>query len=539
MKEKKEKRTKVVIVGAGMAGLTAAAYLCKEKKYDVLLIEKNSRTGGLVHTFERDGFSFDTGPRAFVNSGMVKPIFKDLGINVETLSNKISINIEEQSFRVDSMASLNEYKNILNTLYPESTEDIEKITKIIYELSGYTKTLYAFDSPYFVDYTKDKKFVITKLLPWTFKLLYSLKKFNEFSMPMEEFLEKQTNNSSLRDALTQCFFAKTPTYFAIGYFHVWLDYFYPKGGTGILPKLLKESVLKCKGKIKVSTQIKQIIPAESKIIDSEGNDYKYDCLIWASDLKTLYQQLKTVSLSEEICRKIEIQKEKVLFSKPAESSFILNLAVNRPASYFSEKGGAHLFYTPSRQGLGITMKEEKEELLKNLESKSKKEILEWLDKFCGLNSYEVSIPALRDATLAPQGKTALMISCLFDYDIIKKIKDAGWEDEFKKEVENRIIKIFSKSLYKDLEKDIIFKFSTTPLTINKVVGSSKGAIVGWSFETKAPVFNKLKDMPKSARTPIPNVFQAGQWAYAPAGVPIAMLTGWHAAQEIIKQTKKK
>jgi hypothetical protein len=44
----------------------------------------------------------------------------------------------------------------------------------------------------------------------------------------------------------------------------------------------------------------------------------------------------------------------------------------------------------------------------------------------------------------------------------------------------------------------------------------------------------LKDIPKSALTPIPGVFQAGQWAYAPAGVPIAMLTGWHASQEVIK-----
>ena len=65
-------------------------------------------------------------------------------------------------------------------------------------------------------------------------------------------------------------------------------------------------------------------------------------------------------------------------------------------------------------------------------------------------------------------------------------------------------------------------------------GSSEGAITGWSFETKIPVENKLKDIPKSVLTPIPGVFQAGQWAYSPAGVPIAMLTGWYASQKIIK-----
>lgn len=534
----KDKKEKVVIIGAGMAGLTSAAYLLREN-YEVLLIEKNTRVGGLVNTFVRDGFSFDTGPRAFVNSGMVKPIFKDLGIDFEAMSNKISLNIENESFSVDSIDSLDEYKSILNKLYPESKEDIEKITKIIYKLSKYTKTLYEFDNPYFVDYMSDKKFLITKFLPWTFKLLYSLRKFDQFSMPMEEFLDRQTDNDSLKDILTQCFFRKTPTYFALGYFHVWLDYFYPKGGTGTLPKLLNEKILECGGNIKLNTTIKEIIPAESKVIDSDGNEYRYDHLIWASDLKTLYKDLNTKNLNEESTKKIAAQSEKVALAKPSESSFILNLAINRPASYFREKGGSHLFYTPSKQGLGKTSKEAKDDLLKNFETKSKEEVLKWLDDFCNLNSYEVSIPVLRDDTLAPEDKTAVMISCLFDYDIIKKIEGAGWLDEFKKEIEDRIIQIFSKSLYKNLEKDIIFKFSTTPLTINKLVGSSKGAIVGWSFEKGAPVFNKLKDMPNSAKTPIPNVYQAGQWAYAPAGVPIAMLTGWHASQEIIKQTKKK
>lgn len=532
------KKKKVVIVGAGMAGLTSAAYLCKNN-YDVLLLEKNNTIGGLVNTFERDGFSFDSGPRAFVNSGMVKPILKDLDIDWETVNNKISIAIEDKMFKVESMDSLNEYGKILESLYPDNKDEIKNIIKYITKLSNYTKTLYAFDNPYFADYMSDKRFVVTKLLPWTFKLIYALYKFNQFSMPMEKFLEDLSNNHSLRDILTQFFFSKTPTYFALGYFHVWMDYFYPKGGTGTLPKLLNEKIIENKGTIKLNTQINEIIPSKSKIIDSKGNYYEYDYLIWAADLKYLYKQLNTEGLDSKTIKKISIQNEIVSSSKPAESSFILSIAVDKPSSYFKERGGEHLFYTPSRQGLGTTSKEDKQDILDNFDTKSKKEILEWLDKFCNLNTYEVSVPVLRDENLSPKNKTGLMISCLFDYDLIKKISDAGWADEFKKEIEERIIKIFNKSLYKGFEKDILFKFSTTPLTINKIVGSSGGSIVGWSFEKNPPVFNKLKDMPKSSRTPIPRIFQAGQWAYAPAGVPIAMLTGWHATQEIIKKNNSK
>jgi len=531
------KKSRVVIVGAGMAGLTAGAYLCKEN-YDVLLLDRSDRTGGLVSTFERDGFSFDTGPRAFVNSGMVKPILKDLGIDWETLDNKISIAIEDQMFRVDSMDSMNEYKSILTNLYPKETEDIENIMKNVHKLSEYTKILYAFDNPYFSDYMSDKKFVFQKLIPWTFKLVYALRKFKQFSMPMEKFLERQTDNQSIRDILTQFFFRETPTYFALGYFHVWLDYFYPKGGTGSLPNLLHSKIVKGGGTLKLNTQIEEVIPSESKIIDSEGNQYEYDHLIWAADLKTLYKDINQIGLNRNITKKIASQAKTVASSKPAESSFIMFAAVDLPPSYFKEKSGGHAFYTHSKQGLGDTNKAAKEMLLENFDNKSKDAVLAWLDDFCDLNTYEVSIPVLRDSTLAPEGKTGIMISCLFDYDVIEKINSAGWADEFKKAFEDRIVRLFSQSFYPNFDKDILFRFSTTPLTINNMVGSSGGSIVGWSFETKSPVFNELKDMPKSAQTPIPNVYQAGQWAYAPAGVPIAMLTGWHATQEIIKKSKK-
>lgn len=131
-----------------------------------------------------------------------------------------------------------------------------------------------------------------------------------------------------------------------------------------------------------------------------------------------------------------------------------------------------------------------------------------------------------------------MISCLLDYDVVEKIEQAGWYAEFKGILEERIISIFSQSIYPDLAEDILFKFSSTPLTIQQYSGSSEGAITGWSFEGDVPVVNKLADIPKSVLTPIPNILQAGQWAYSPAGVPIAMMTGWYATQKILKDSKQ-
>lgn len=527
----------IVIVGAGMAGLTAAAYLSR-KNYHVLLLDKNNRIGGLVGTFDQDGFFFDTGPRAFVNSGIVKPILKDLGISWDYLENKISIGIEDQLLCVDSMASAREYQRILGDLYPENMEEIEKIISKTIEISEYTRVLYQFDNPNFKDLTKDKKYIFRELIPWMVKFLYALRKLNQFSMPIDEFLQRITDNQSLIDILTQLFFRKTPTYFALGYFYVYLDYFYPKGGTGALTNLLKEMILDCGGEIRLNKHITEIIPSEMKVTDSDGNCYPYDHLIWAADLKTLYRELNPTGLSSMITNQIEAKAQSVLSAKGAESVFILFLAVDRPPSYFQTNGGEHMFYTPSRIGLGDVNLGQRLDLIEDFDRKSKEEILDWLENYCILNTYEVSIPVLRDPALAPEGQTGLMISCLFDYGIIEKIQKAGWYDEFKEIIQNRIIRLFSETIYTGLEYDILFKFSSTPLTINKVSGSSEGAITGWSFETETPVINTLKDIPKSVITPVPGVLQAGQWAYAPSGVPIAMLTGWYAAQNIIKQAKR-
>lgn len=534
----KSENNKIVIVGAGMAGLTAGTYLIREN-YKVTIVDKNDRIGGLVSTFENDGFFFDSGPRAFVNSGIVKPMLKDLGIQWDFLENVISIGIEDQLFSIRSMEDLQQYHRILVHLYPENKAEIDQIIATIWQLSEYTQVLYEFDNPNFVDLKSDKKFIFKKLIPWTFKFLHALRKFNQFNMPMEDFLKEKISSPSLIDILIQHFFRKTPTYFALGYFYVYLDYFYPKRGTGSLANLLKEKFLGLGGEIKLNTQIAEIVPSESKVIDSDGNEYTYDHLIWAADLKTMYRSLNPGGLDAKTTAKVDTESQRIQSSKGAESTFILYLAVNRPPSYFQQNGGEHLFYTPSRQGLGETNQAERLHLIENFDHQSKNEILGWLEKYLRLNTYEISIPVLRDHSLAPEGQTGLMVSCLFDYQLIKKVENAGWYDEFKETVENLLIQNLSDTLYKDIQKDILFKFSSTPLTIQKLSGSSEGAITGWSFETTPPVINKLKDIPKSVLTPISNIYQAGQWAYSPAGVPIAMLTGWYATQSILKQEKKK
>lgn len=53
--------SRVVVIGAGIAGLATAGLLAREG-HDVTVLEKNDRVGGRAGTVERDGFHFDSGP---------------------------------------------------------------------------------------------------------------------------------------------------------------------------------------------------------------------------------------------------------------------------------------------------------------------------------------------------------------------------------------------------------------------------------------------------------------------------------------------
>lgn len=298
-----------------------------------------------------------------------------------------------------------------------------------------------------------------------------------------------------------------------------------------------QKIIEWEGKIQTGTEVIEVNPSEKIVKDKDGNTHSVDTLIWSADLKTLYRNLNTNDLEEKVKRKILEQKKLLLSKRGCDSVISLFLGVDMPLETFSSISNGHFFYTPSKQGLGEVHWSELDSLIENFESKSKEEILKWLDKYCQLTTYEISIPAFRNPALALEGKTGVEISMLFEYDLVKKVEEANWYEEFRSEVETRMLDTLSNSIYPGLKDKVIFQTSSTPLSIAKIAGTSEGAIVGWSYLSPVPVVHQLRKISSSFKTPIPSVYQAGQWAYSPAGIPTAILTGWYAAKNAMT-TKK-
>lgn len=93
MMDMSEQNKKVVIVGGGITGLSAAYYMQKEARekglmLDVLLVEAANRLGGKIQTVRRDGFVIERGPDSFlIRKKSMGILAEDLGIEQELVRN--------------------------------------------------------------------------------------------------------------------------------------------------------------------------------------------------------------------------------------------------------------------------------------------------------------------------------------------------------------------------------------------------------------------------------------------------------------------
>lgn len=517
-----------IVVGGGMAGLTSAAYLCRNG-VRTLLVEKGDKTGGLVNTFWHQGFAFDSGIRAFENSGILFPMLKSLGIDIDFTRNPVSIGIENQWVELVSRDSLQNYASMLTTLFPENAKDIARIAGEIKKVMGYMDVLYGIDNPLFLENMRDLEYITKTLLPWLLRYQVNIRKASHLNEPIYEYLKRFTDNDALIDMIAQHFFKDTPSFFALSYFSLYLDYCYPLGGTGVLAQKVTEYIHSAGGEVLTGTTATQVDPQKHEVILSDGKLLRYKKLVWAADQKTLYSIAKGVNTPA-------VKGQRLLANESVGGDSILTLfmGVNLNKEYFSSRCGAHAFYTPNTEGL-TTLTDWKEAAKGGNDA-----LLDWVGSYLERTTYEISCPVLRDESLAPEDKTGVIVSTLMDYGLVSLFSDSVGYEAFKQYCIHKITDVLETSLFSGLRGNTLFSLCATPLTIERETGNAQGAITGWAFTNpKMPAENRLRKIASSTKTPIEDITQCGQWTFSPSGLPVSILTGKLAADSVRNTLKGK
>ena len=530
-------RYDVVVVGGGAAGLAAAAYASRAG-LTVALLEQQPRLGGLVQSVNRDGFIFDMGLRAIENAGIVLPMLEELGLSLDYVRSPVSLGIEDTIITLESQESIAAYRNLLVNHYPDSSRDVDRIIALIRKVMKDMDVLYGIDNPLFRAPARDRRYLVRTLLPWLVRFPFTIQRINRMAGPVEALLETLTGDSALRSIIGQHFFKGTPAFFAMSYFSVYLDYLYPRGGTGALTALLADHIRAAGVDIQCETMVVAVDPDAGTVGDRTGRVWSYANLIWCADLKTLYRSIGPATIRDAgLRRSVAARRQQIEPCPGADSVLSLFLAVDQPPGYFRAISHGHLFYTPDSRGLGDLHTTQLETLLAQCRGgergATQEAVRAYLERYFELTTYELSIPALKDPAMAPEGKTGVIVSTLFDYRLARLARDEGWHDDLTSFCANAVTAVLSSRLYPALRDKVVSRFVTSPVTIEERTGNSDGAIVGWSFTSPTmPAVHEMQRVARSVITPLPRVFQAGQWTYSPAGLPMAFLTGKLAANRV-------
>ena len=128
--------TKVIVIGAGLGGVSAAISLAEEG-YDVAVYEKNSHVGGKLNVLKKDGFSFDLGPSILTMPHIFEALFTRAGKEMKDYVPTMKLDLQWRCFfedgkRFDLYADPAENINLSKNILPGVCKQDERfVTNIV------------------------------------------------------------------------------------------------------------------------------------------------------------------------------------------------------------------------------------------------------------------------------------------------------------------------------------------------------------------------------------------------------------------------
>ncbi len=124
----------VVVIGAGLGGLAAAACLVKEGRR-TLVLDRNSHAGGTASVYHRRGFAFPMGPLGFSHPRRVEAMLAQVGVADAPAFRRVHYRI--RAFGLDAPISLpaRETRTALSGLFPAEASGL---TRFFDDVAGLT-----------------------------------------------------------------------------------------------------------------------------------------------------------------------------------------------------------------------------------------------------------------------------------------------------------------------------------------------------------------------------------------------------------------
>lgn len=509
----------VVVIGAGVGGLTAASLLSRFG-YSVCVLEKEPHEGGYLAGFRRKDFRFDTALH-WLNQcapgGMAEKVFRILGSD----SPKVIPQTRIRRYKGETHDYLltnnpEELKAELIERFPHEKDGIIRFFKAAKRLG------YSFDNFGHTFRTEETMNFFEKMANKMKLLKFALPFIQFVGYEGEKGIKKGLNKYFKDEEIHKIFSGDTELLsclIPIGWAYFGDYQSPPKGGGQVIPEWMRYIIEYFNNDLFFKCNVKQILldgdTAKGVEFEHRGETFKVNSrfVIAACDIELLYEKLlPATAIPDKL-------KNKLRAADLYSSSVTVSIALD---------------CTPEELGFNEELVHLSSEIVPR-------------DEQCGgdPNKTEISIlaPSFRDKSLAPEGQGTIVLfmpafmhlNNNWEAEIDEHgnyVRGDGY-NELKNSVAEILIKRVEEQIAPGLKEHIIFYDVATPVTHWRYTSNKNGTMMG-AKPGRANMQNKIAHY----QTPVKNLILGGHWAELGGGVPIAVKAGANAALIVLKQENK-
>jgi phytoene dehydrogenase-like protein len=225
----------ILIVGAGMGGLTAALRLARQG-FAVRVVEARAGPGGLAAGFEQDGLPFDAGPYVLLDRPGLDRAFRAVGLDLDRL---LTLRRLEEVYEVTSATGVVRFHadaartvDGLEATWPGSGERYRRFVASVERVYRGLEPLQHRSRPGLLDLLRTGAW---RHAPFLFRSLASVLSATGLPPPVLDALAIWTHVAGQRVEE-----APSPLAFVCALIHA-VGAFYPLGGVGVIPRVLAEA----------------------------------------------------------------------------------------------------------------------------------------------------------------------------------------------------------------------------------------------------------------------------------------------------------
>ncbi|MBP7215946.1 MAG: NAD(P)/FAD-dependent oxidoreductase [Candidatus Omnitrophica bacterium] len=488
----------VIIIGAGVAGLSAALKLAAEKK-KVLVVESQPVPGGLATSFRRNNFYFESSLHC-VNSlgpeGEVKKLFDEFGV-----SKKLTFIPLQQFCRIvyprhDFVADFNK-QHLISFLKKTFPGEAKALDRLFAYYDSFYRQFDAFSE------SSLPEWLTWLLLPFRFPLVIKMS-----CVTIKQVINAFTRNSELEALLTDIwrFIGLPPSRLSALYFLiVFRGYLYEqtsflKGGYASIVKAVVDRLKEQGCSVRLNTTVTKIITGKSLrvqgVVVNQGETITARSVISnANCFSTLTQLIDNGAVRQKYTKKLAAQEKSI-------SAVQVYLGLRCPAQQL----GMKIAY------LSVNGTYDQDSNMRYmLQGDYQRAALFLVDH------------AQLDPGLAPAHKGTLLI---MTFDTYARWSNLNGDEYNKKKLEVADMLIArAEAWLPGLRNAIEVKEVATPLTFERYAQEPEGAIYGLAHSVLQSSVNRL-----SQKTCVKGLFLAGAWTFPGAGFHACFLSGQNAAE---------